>query len=83
MTLQRMGNVGIVVDDLAAAIAFFVELGLELEGEMQGEESWSAISGGNQRLGPEKSTGPTRSLHTGSVRNRCPSSRRFPPSIVR
>jgi catechol 2,3-dioxygenase-like lactoylglutathione lyase family enzyme len=28
-----MDNVGIVVDDLAAATAFFVELGLELEGE--------------------------------------------------
>ena len=28
-----MDNVGIVVDDLVAAIAFFVELGLELEGE--------------------------------------------------
>jgi catechol 2,3-dioxygenase-like lactoylglutathione lyase family enzyme len=33
MTIQRMDNVGIVVDDLAAATAFFVELGLELEGE--------------------------------------------------
>jgi len=33
MTIRRMDNVGIVVDDLAAAIAFFVELGLELEGE--------------------------------------------------
>jgi catechol 2,3-dioxygenase-like lactoylglutathione lyase family enzyme len=33
MTLLRMDNVGIVVDDLEAAIAFFVELGLELEGE--------------------------------------------------
>jgi catechol 2,3-dioxygenase-like lactoylglutathione lyase family enzyme len=32
MTLQRMDNVGIVVDDLAAAIDFFIELGLELEG---------------------------------------------------
>ena len=31
--IQRMDNVGIVVDDLAGAIAFFVELGLELEGE--------------------------------------------------
>ncbi len=31
--IQRMDNVGIVVDDLAAATAFFVELGLELEGE--------------------------------------------------
>ena len=33
MTLLRMDNVGIVVDDLKAAIAFFAELGLELEGE--------------------------------------------------
>ena len=33
MTVQRMDNVGIVFDDLAAAIAFFVELGLQLEGE--------------------------------------------------
>ncbi|GAB3161274.1 VOC family protein [Amycolatopsis stemonae] len=33
MTIERMDNVGIVVDDLKAAIAFFLELGLELEGE--------------------------------------------------
>ena len=33
MTVLRMDNVGIVVDDLDAAIAFFVELGLELEGK--------------------------------------------------
>jgi catechol 2,3-dioxygenase-like lactoylglutathione lyase family enzyme len=33
MSILRMDNVGIVVDDLKAAIAFFVELGLELEGE--------------------------------------------------
>ncbi|HYZ13984.1 MAG TPA: VOC family protein [Actinomycetota bacterium] len=33
MTLQRMDNVLLVVDDLEAAIAFFVELGMELEGE--------------------------------------------------
>jgi catechol 2,3-dioxygenase-like lactoylglutathione lyase family enzyme len=35
-----MDNVGIVLDDLRAAIAFFVELGLELEGEMTVEGSW-------------------------------------------
>ena len=35
-----MDNVGIVVDDLQATIAFFVELGLELEGEMAVEGSW-------------------------------------------
>ncbi len=33
MTIQRMDHVGIVVDDLAAATAFFVELGLKLQGE--------------------------------------------------
>jgi catechol 2,3-dioxygenase-like lactoylglutathione lyase family enzyme len=33
MTIQRMDHVGIVVDDLAAATEFFVELELELQGE--------------------------------------------------
>jgi hypothetical protein len=32
MTIQRMDHVGIVVDDLAAATEFFVELGLVLQG---------------------------------------------------
>ena len=33
MTIQRMDHVSVVVDNLEAAIAFFVELGMELEGE--------------------------------------------------
>jgi catechol 2,3-dioxygenase-like lactoylglutathione lyase family enzyme len=40
MTLSTMDNVGIVVDDLAAAVAFFRALGLELEGETAVEGSW-------------------------------------------
>jgi catechol 2,3-dioxygenase-like lactoylglutathione lyase family enzyme len=36
-----MDHVGIVVEDLAAAIAFFVELGLELEGEATVEGEWA------------------------------------------
>ena len=40
MTIQRMDHVGIIVEDLAAAVAFFVELGLELEGETPVEGSW-------------------------------------------
>jgi catechol 2,3-dioxygenase-like lactoylglutathione lyase family enzyme len=40
MTVRRMDNVGIVVGDLVAAIAFFVELGLELEGEAPVEGRW-------------------------------------------
>jgi catechol 2,3-dioxygenase-like lactoylglutathione lyase family enzyme len=35
-----MDHVGIVVDDLAAATAFFVELGLELQGDGSVEGSW-------------------------------------------
>ena len=38
--LLRMDNVGIVVEDLKAAIAFFAELGLEVEGEMTVEGQW-------------------------------------------
>ncbi len=40
MTIQRMDNVLIVVDDLDAAIAFFVELGMELEGKGSVEGRW-------------------------------------------
>ena len=40
MTIQRMEHVGIVVDDLAAATAFFVELGLRLHGEEPVEGGW-------------------------------------------
>ncbi|GGR76653.1 glyoxalase [Micromonospora fulviviridis] len=40
MALQRMDHVGIVVGDLEAAVAFFVELGMELEGEAAVEGPW-------------------------------------------
>ncbi|MFF2511806.1 VOC family protein [Streptomyces sp. NPDC058086] len=40
MAIQRMDNVLIVVDDLDAAIAFFVELGMELESKMPIEGRW-------------------------------------------
>jgi catechol 2,3-dioxygenase-like lactoylglutathione lyase family enzyme len=39
--IERMDNVGIVVDDLAAAVVFFTELGLELEGEARIEGRWA------------------------------------------
>src|ERR671923_1119696 len=41
MALQRMDNVGIVVDDLPATIEFFRELGLELEGQATIEGNWA------------------------------------------
>src|SRR5215218_8174450 len=40
MTLERMDNVLIVVEDLEAAKAFFAELGMELEAETQVEGAW-------------------------------------------
>ena len=51
MALQRMDNVGIVVESLDAAIAFFAELGLELEGRAMVEGEWAGrVTGlGDQR----------------------------------
>jgi catechol 2,3-dioxygenase-like lactoylglutathione lyase family enzyme len=40
MTIQRMDNVLIVVEDLEAAKAFFAELGMELQGETTVEGQW-------------------------------------------
>lgn len=41
MSVKRMDHAGVVVEDLAAAIAFFVEMGLELEGEATVEGEWA------------------------------------------
>ena len=41
MTVKRMDNIGIVVEDIDAAIAFFTELGLELEGRAPIEGEWA------------------------------------------
>ncbi|HET7468247.1 MAG TPA: VOC family protein [Gemmatimonadales bacterium] len=52
MTLKRMDNVGIVVESLDAAIAFFSELGLRLEGRAVIEGEWAGrVTGlGTQRV---------------------------------
>jgi len=41
MTVKRMDNMGIVVADLDAAVRFFTELGLELEGRAPIEGRWA------------------------------------------
>ena len=41
MSVKRMDNVGIVVESLDVAIAFFVELGLKLEGRATIEGEWA------------------------------------------
>src|SRR4026209_273764 len=40
MTIKRLDHVSVVVDDLAAAIAFFTALGMTVEGEMPVEGPW-------------------------------------------
>ncbi len=52
MTLKRMDNVGIVVESLDAAISFFSELGLRLEGRAIVEGEWAGrVTGlGSQRV---------------------------------
>lgn len=52
MALKRMDNVGIVVEDLGAAIDFFGALGLELEGRAMIEGEWAGrVTGlGNQQV---------------------------------
>jgi hypothetical protein len=47
MTIQRMDHVGVVVDDLEAAGASFLELGMELEGEAPIEGPWITVSMGS------------------------------------
>lgn len=52
MTVKRMDNIGIVVESLDAAIAFFSDLGLRLEGRAMVEGEWAGrVTGlGNQRV---------------------------------
>jgi catechol 2,3-dioxygenase-like lactoylglutathione lyase family enzyme len=52
MALKRMDNMGIVVEDLAAAVEFFRELGMELEGKAMVEGEWAGrVTGlGDQRV---------------------------------
>ena len=52
MALQRMDDVGIVVDDLPATIEFLRELGLVLEGQAMVEGEWAGrVTGlGDQRV---------------------------------
>src|SRR4030088_523139 len=52
MAVKRIDNMGIVVDDLPATIAFFRELGLELEGQATVEGEWAGrVTGlGDQRV---------------------------------
>ena len=77
VAVQRMDNVGIVVDDLPAAIAFFRELGLELEGRAMIEGDWSGRVTGlrDQRV-------EIAMMHTPDGHSRLELSRFLAPPVV-
>ena len=72
-----MDNVGIVVDDLAATIEFFSELGLELEGRAMIEGEWAGrVTGlGDQRV-------ESAMMRTPDGHSRLELSRFLAPSVV-
>ena len=77
MALKRMDNMGIVVEDLAAAIEFFRELGLELEGTGMVEGEWAGrVTGlGDQRV-------EIAMMRTPDGHNRLELSRFLEPAVV-
>ncbi|HYI79612.1 MAG TPA: VOC family protein [Thermoleophilaceae bacterium] len=78
MALQRMDNVLVVVEDLEAAKAFFVELGMELEGETQVEGAWVG-----QVVGLEDVRADIAMLRTPDGHSRVELSRFHTPPAVR
>jgi catechol 2,3-dioxygenase-like lactoylglutathione lyase family enzyme len=77
MALKRMDNMGIVVEDLAAAVEFFRELGMELEGEAMVEGEWAGrVTGlGDQRV-------DVAMMRTPDGHNRLELSRFLEPAVV-
>ncbi|MBV8464233.1 MAG: VOC family protein [Acidimicrobiales bacterium] len=77
MTLKRIDNVGIVVDDLPATIEFFVELGLELEGTAIIDGEWAGRVTGlrDQRV-------EIAMMHTPDGHSRIELSRFLSPPVV-
>jgi catechol 2,3-dioxygenase-like lactoylglutathione lyase family enzyme len=77
MGLKRMDNMGIVVEDLAAAVNFFRELGMELEGEATVEGEWAGrVTGlGDQRV-------EVAMMRTPDGHNRLELSRFLEPAVV-
>ena len=75
--LKRMDNVGIVVEDIDAAIEFFAELGLELEGRATVEGEWADGVTGLRDMRVEIAM-----MRTPDGHNRLELSRYLAPSVV-
>lgn len=77
MTIKRMDNVGIVVEDIDAAIEFFTELGLELEGRAPSEGDWADGVTGLRGMRVENAM-----MRTPDVHSRLELSRFLTPPVV-
>tara|TARA_R110002124_G_scaffold144995_8_gene310199 strand:+ start:2450 stop:2887 length:438 start_codon:yes stop_codon:yes gene_type:complete len=77
MTVKRMDNVGIVVEDLDTAIDFFTELGLTLEGRAPIEGDWADNVTGLRDMRVEIAM-----LHTPDGHSRLELSRFLAPPVV-
>ena len=78
MTLKRMDNVLINVEDMEAAKAFFTELGMELEGETTVEGPWA-----DQTVGLDGVRADIAMLRTPDGHGRVELSRFHTPAAVR
>jgi catechol 2,3-dioxygenase-like lactoylglutathione lyase family enzyme len=78
MTLLRMDNILIVVEDIKAAIAFFTELGMELEGESTVEGEWV-----DRIIGLEGSKSDIATMRTPDGHSRIELDRFHTPTAVR
>lgn len=78
MTLLRMDNVLIVVEDLETAIAFFVELGMEVEGRANLEGPWV-----DRVIGVDGARSETVMLRTPDGHGRVELSRFLAPTSIR
>lgn len=77
MTIKRMDNVGIVVEDLDAAIEFFTELGLELQGRAPIEGDWADSVTGLRNMRVEIAM-----MRTPDGHSRLELSRFFAPPVI-
>jgi catechol 2,3-dioxygenase-like lactoylglutathione lyase family enzyme len=77
MTLKRMDNIGIVVENLDTAISFFSELGMVLEGRANIEGEWAGRVTGLRNQSVEIAMMVTPDGH-----NRLELSRFFSPAIL-
>jgi len=81
MTVKRMDNVGIVVEDIDAAIEFFIELGLELEGRAPVEGAVLREVRGGIHVRTPRDRGAGGQQHGGPSRGDCLYQSSHMPSI--